>query len=39
MGADVPANMLASLKLPEDYDRLGADYDKFREYLLRAHAR
>lgn len=36
---DVPANMLASLKLPEDYDRLGADYDKFREYLLRAHAR
>jgi threonine synthase len=35
---DVPANMLASLKLPEDFDRMGADYDKFKEYLLRRHA-
>jgi len=35
---DVPENMLAALKLPEDFDRLGADYAKFREYLLRAHA-
>jgi threonine synthase len=34
---DVPANMLASLKLPEDYDRMGADYDKFREYLIQKH--
>lgn len=36
---DVPANMLASLKLPEDYDRMGADYDQFREYLLQKHSR
>ncbi len=35
---DVPANMLASLKLPEDYDRMGADYDKFREYLFQKHS-
>ena len=35
---DVPENMLAALKLPEDYDRMGADYAKFKEYLLRAHA-
>ena len=35
---DVPENMLAALKLPEDFDRMGADYAKFREYLLRAHA-
>jgi threonine synthase len=34
---DVPDNMLAALKLPEDYDRMGADYAKFREYLLHAH--
>ena len=36
---DVPANMLASLKLPEDYDRMGADYDKFRQYLIQKHSR
>jgi threonine synthase len=35
---DVPENMLAALKLPEDFDRMNADYDKFREYLLQAHA-
>ncbi len=34
---DVPANMLASLKLPEDFDRMGADYDRFREYLIQKH--
>ncbi len=34
---DVPANMQASLQLPEDFDRLGADYEKFRSYLLRQH--
>jgi len=34
---DVPANMLASLKLPEAYDRMEADYDKFREYLIQKH--
>jgi threonine synthase len=32
---DVPANMLASLKLPEDFDRMAADYDMFKSYLLK----
>ena len=27
---DVPANMLASLRLPEDFDRMDADYEKFK---------
>lgn len=35
---DVPENMQAALRLPEDYDRMAADYPKFREYLIRAHA-
>jgi threonine synthase len=35
---DVPEKMLAALKLPEDFDRMNADYGKFREYLLQAHA-
>jgi threonine synthase len=34
---DVPDNMLAALKLPEDFDRLGADYAKFRDYLLQSN--
>ncbi|MGA2245176.1 MAG: threonine synthase [Verrucomicrobiota bacterium] len=34
---DVPENMLAALKLPEDFDRLDADYNQFKEYLLKAH--
>jgi threonine synthase len=35
---DVPENMRAALKLPEDFDRLNADYAKFKAYLLQAHA-
>jgi threonine synthase len=35
---DVPDNMLAALKLPEDFDRLAADYEHFKAYLLQAHA-
>ena len=35
---DVPPAMEAMNKLPEDYDRLGADYGKFRDYLLARHA-
>jgi len=35
---DVPTNMLASLRLPEDFDRMGADYEKFKTYLLQQHA-
>ena len=34
---DVPANMLASLRLPEDFDRMGADYEKFKAYLIGQH--
>ena len=34
---DVPNNMLASLKLPEDFDRMDADYEKFKSYLLARH--
>lgn len=34
---DVLANMLASLKLPENYDRMGADYAKFKAYLIEKH--
>jgi threonine synthase len=35
---DVPENMLAALRLPEDFDRMGADYEKFKAYLLQRHA-
>jgi len=35
---DVPENMLAALRLPEDFDRMGADYEKFRDYLIKCHA-
>ena len=31
---DVPAAMVATNLLPEDYDAMGADYAKFRDYLL-----
>ena len=34
---DVPPTMAAALKLQEDYDRMGADYEKFREYLIQKH--
>ncbi len=36
---DVPPALAAAEKLPEDYDRLGADYETFREYLLARYAR
>ena len=35
---DVPPAMAAAIKLPEDFDRLGADYDAFRNYLVAMHA-
>ncbi len=35
---DVPAAMTAAIALPEDFDRMEADYDKFRAYLLARHA-
>ena len=34
---DVPPAMTAAIKLPEDFDRMGADYGKFREYLIQRH--
>ena len=34
---DVPPAIVAAEKLPEDYDRMGADYAKFKEYLLEKH--
>jgi threonine synthase len=36
---DVPASMTNALALPEDYDRLGVDYETFRDYLIARHAR
>jgi threonine synthase len=35
---DIPPKMAAALKLPEDFDRLDADYEKFKAYLIRKHA-
>ena len=35
---DVPPAMAAMIKLPEDFDRMGADYKKFQEYLLIKHS-
>ena len=34
---DVPAVMAAMNELPEDFDRMGADYVKFKDYLLQRH--
>ena len=35
---EVPPSITAAEKLPENYDRMAADYDKFRAYLVRHHA-
>ncbi len=35
---DVPATMEAMNQMPEDFDRMGANYDAFRKYLLEKHA-
>ncbi len=34
---DVPPAMTAAIQLPEEFDRMGADYEKFRDYLLARH--
>ncbi|MGH7991699.1 MAG: threonine synthase, partial [Limisphaerales bacterium] len=34
---DVPPAMTAAIKLPEDFDRMGADYEKFKNYLIDRH--
>jgi threonine synthase len=36
---DVPAAMAAAIRMPEDYDRMGADYEGFKAYLLSRHPR
>lgn len=35
---DVPPAMAAAIRQPEDFDRMGADYDKFRDYLILKHS-
>jgi threonine synthase len=34
---DVPPVLVAAEKLPEDYDRMGTDYGKFRDYLIQRY--
>ena len=34
---DVPPAMAAAILLPEDFDRMDADYEKFRSYLIEQH--
>ncbi len=34
---DVPEAMTATNKLPEDFDRMGADYATFKDYLIQQH--
>jgi threonine synthase len=34
---DVPAAMAAAIQLPENFDRMEADYEKFKAYLLARH--
>jgi threonine synthase len=35
---DVPDAMTAAIQLPEDFDRMAADYEKFKAYLIARHA-
>ena len=35
---DVPPKMEAALKLPEDFDQMGANYETFKAYLIQRHA-
>jgi len=35
---DIPPKMAAALKLPEDFDRMDGDYEKFKAYLIQKHA-
>ena len=35
---DVPPAMTAAIQLPEDYDRMGADYELFKNYLVKKHS-
>jgi len=31
---EMPPSLAALDKLPEDYDRMAADYDQFKQYLI-----
>ena len=35
---DVPPAMAAAIQMPEDFDRMGADYEKFRNYLMKRNS-
>ena len=35
---DVPPAMTAAIQLPEDYDRMDADYELFKNYLVKKHS-
>ncbi len=35
---DIPAAMEATNKMPEDFDRMDADYKKFKVYLIQEHS-
>jgi threonine synthase len=34
---DIPPTMEATNKMPEDFDRMDADYEKFKAYLIQKH--
>ena len=34
---DVPPAMAAAIQQPEDFDRMGAEYEKFKDYLRQRH--
>jgi threonine synthase len=34
---DIPPKMEAALKLPEDFDRMDADYERFKAHLMQKH--
>ncbi len=34
---DIPPNMEAALRLPEDFDHLEANYEGFKAYLVQKH--
>lgn len=35
---DIPPSMEITNKLPEDFDRMPADYDRFKDYLMAQHS-
>ena len=35
---DVPPAMTAAIQLPEEYDRMDANYEMFKNYLVKKHS-